>query len=208
MIPAMLWAFLPIAALMTITPGPGTAMIVRSALRGGVRTAFATMLGNSAGVLTWAALSALGVSALVTASEVAFALLKVTGAAVLVYLGVRSLLGRRGAEPASSGTPRATLSLRGALRDGLATSLANPKLAVFFVALFPQFVDDGAPVLLPALAMAGLIVALDLAWYSTLAVLVDRSRRAFLQSGVMRRLEQLMGAVLIGLGVRVALEHR
>jgi threonine/homoserine/homoserine lactone efflux protein len=208
MIASMLWAFLPIAALMTITPGPGTAMIVRSALRGGVRTALATILGNSAGVLAWAVLSALGVSALVAASEVAFAALKLTGAAVLVYLGARSLLGRRG-EPEPGETPPTSSPSRGtAFRDGLATSLANPKLAVFFVALFPQFVADGAPVLPPALAMAAMIVAFDLAWYSTLAVLVDRSRRAFLRSRLMRRLEALMGAVLIGLGVRVALEHR
>jgi threonine/homoserine/homoserine lactone efflux protein len=204
----MLWAFLPIAALMTVTPGPGTAMIVRSALRGGVRTALATIAGNSAGVLAWAVLSALGISALVAASEVAFAALKVTGAAVLIYLGARSLLARRRGEPEQSHATTRSPSRHTAFRDGLATSLANPKLAVFFVALFPQFVADGAPVLPPALAMAGLIVLLDLAWYSTLAVLVDRSRRAFVESGLMRRLERLMGAVLIGLGVRVALEQR
>jgi threonine/homoserine/homoserine lactone efflux protein len=204
----MLWAFLPIAALMTVTPGPGTAMIVRSALRGGMRTALATIAGNSAGVLAWAVLSALGISALVAASELAFAALKVTGAAVLIYLGARSLLARRRGEPEPAQATMRPPSRHTAFRDGLATSLANPKLAVFFVALFPQFVADGAPVLPPALAMAGLIVLLDLAWYSTLAALVDRSRRAFVESELMRRLERLMGAVLIGLGVRVALEHR
>jgi threonine/homoserine/homoserine lactone efflux protein len=203
----MLWAFLPIAAVLTITPGPATAMVVRSALRGGLRTALPTMLGNSAGVLAWALLSAAGVSALVAASELAFAALKLTGAAVLVYLGARSLLrGRSALEPSGSHAERA--SRRTAFRDGLATSLANPKLAVFFVALFPQFVSDGAPVLLPALAMAALVVTFDLAWYGTLAVLVDRSRRAIADSRVMRRVEQLSGAVLIGLGVRVALGQR
>jgi len=207
----VLWAFLPIAALMTITPGPGTAMIVRSALRGGLRTALATALGNSAGVLTWALLSAVGVSALVAASEVAFAVLKLTGATVLIYLGVRSLAGGREGgrlavvDTADAPEPRGR---RAAFRDGLATSLANPKLAVFFVALFPQFVSDGSPVLPAALVMAAMIVALDLAWYSTLAMLVDRSRRAFTRSRLARRLERLMGAVLIGVGVRVALEQR
>ena len=199
----MLWAFLPIAALVTITPGPATATVMRSALRGGVRGAVATILGNSAGVLAWAALSALGISALVAASEVAFAVLKITGAAVLVYLGVRSLIGR-----GEDGMPLAPPDRRTAFRDGLATSLANPKLAVFFVALFPQFVADGSPVLPAALAMAGMIVVLDLAWYTSLAVVVDRSRRALTGSRLVRRLEQLMGAVLIGLGVRVALDQR
>jgi threonine/homoserine/homoserine lactone efflux protein len=207
----VLWAFLPIAALMTVTPGPGTAMIVRSALRGGVRTALATALGNSIGVLTGALLSAIGVSALVAASEVAFAALKLTGAAVLIYLGLGSLAGRRDdGRPALSGTrdgpePR---SKHAAFRDGLATSLANPKLAVFFVALFPQFVSDGSPVLPAALLMAAMIVAMDLAWYSALAMLVDRTRRAFNRSRFARRLERVMGAVLIGVGVRVALEQR
>jgi threonine/homoserine/homoserine lactone efflux protein len=204
----MLWAFLPIAALMTIAPGPATAMIVRSALRGGVRAALATILGNSAGVLTWAVLSALGISALVAVSELAFAALKLTGAAALIYLGARSLTRRRRADVEPPETSTAPVSKGTAFRSGLVTSVANPKLAVFFVALFPQFVSDGAPVLPPALAMAGLIVMLDLAWYSTLAVLVDRGRRALTGSRIMQRLEALMGAVLIGLGVRVALEQR
>jgi threonine/homoserine/homoserine lactone efflux protein len=154
-------------------------------------------------VLAWAGLSALGISALVAASEVAFAVLKITGAAVLVYLGVRSLIRRSEAD-----VPPAARDRRTAFRDGLATSLANPKLAVFFVALFPQFVADGSPVLPAALAMAGMIVVLDLAWYTSLAVVVDRSRRALIGSRLVHRLEQLMGAVLIGLGVRVALDQR
>jgi threonine/homoserine/homoserine lactone efflux protein len=204
----MLWAFLPIAALITIAPGPATAMIVRSTLRGGLSTALATIVGNSAGVFAWAVLSALGIAALVAASELAFAVLKLTGAAMLIYLGVRSLTRRRRGDLEPPAKAPTSASKRVAFRDGLATSVANPKLAVFFVALFPQFVADGAPVLPPALAMAGLIVMLDLAWYSTLAVVVDRSRRALADSRILRRLEALMGGVLIGLGVRVALERR
>jgi threonine/homoserine/homoserine lactone efflux protein len=109
--------------------------------------------------------------------------------------------------PETRGAPQPR-SRRAAFRDGLATSLANPKLAIFFVALFPQFVSDGSPVLPAALAMAAMIVVLDLVWYSTLAMLVDRTRRAFARSRLARRLERLMGAVLIALGVRVALEQR
>jgi threonine/homoserine/homoserine lactone efflux protein len=88
------------------------------------------------------------------------------------------------------------------------TAIANPKLAAFFVALFPQFVPRGAPVLPSALLMAATIVVIDFAWYSTLAMLVARARRAFVEGPWLRRFERLTGAVLLGLGVRLALERR
>jgi len=195
----MVWAFVPIAALLTLTPGPATATVVRSAIRGR-RFALMTTLGNGAGVLTWALLSALGISALVAASEVAFLVLKLVGAATLVYLGVSGLRGEGGlAAPPKQRT---------AFREGLATGLANPKLAVFFLALFPQFVPDGSSVLPAALGMALLVVAFDLVWFSLLALAVDRTRRALVGSALARRVERLVGAVLVGLGVRVALEQR
>jgi len=152
-------------------------------------------------VLTWAVLSALGVSALVAASELAFLALKVAGAGTLVYLGLRSLV-RPDAEVSPS-TPHT----RGAFRAGLATGLANPRLAVFFVALFPQFVPEGSSVLPAALGMAALVVAFDLVWFSLLALVVDRARQ-LAGSRLARRLERMAGAVLVGLGVRVALEQR
>jgi threonine/homoserine/homoserine lactone efflux protein len=113
---------------------------VRSAATGGQRRALATTVGNSVGVLAWGCFAAMGIAAVVATSAEAFTAVKLVGAVVLVVLGLQSLRGRR-ADPARR-------ARRGApLRDGLVTSLANPKLAVFFVALFPQFVPDGAPVL-------------------------------------------------------------
>jgi threonine/homoserine/homoserine lactone efflux protein len=129
---------------------------------------------------------------------------------VLIVIGLRSVRGREEPEADAAGGAgaAAALSGRAAVREGLITSLANPKLAVFFVALFPQFIPRGAPVLPCALAMAGVIVAVDLIWYSTLALLVARARRAFVAGGWARRVERLTGAVLIGLGIRLALERR
>ena len=101
--------------------------------------------------------------------------------------------GRGGAPPSATGWPR---------------GLANPKLAVFLVALIPQFVPEGSSVLPAALGMAVLVVAFDLVWFSLLALFVDRTRRALVGSALARRVERLVGAVLIGLGVRVALEQR
>jgi threonine/homoserine/homoserine lactone efflux protein len=195
----MLWAFVPIAVLVTITPGAATAMVVRSAMRGGWRAGLRTIAGNSIGVVAWALLSIAGISALVAASEIAFLVLKLTGAAVLVWLGIQSL--RR------AGAPAVIEPRRGrAFRDGLVTSLANPKLAVFFVALFPQFIGDDGDVLLTTLAMAAMIVAFDLVWYTTLAVLASRAKAGFMASRAGRRLERATGAVLIALGLRVALD--
>ena len=195
-------AFVPVAALLTVTPGAATAMVVRSAVRGGRRRALATTIGNSIGVLAWGCFAAVGIAAVVAASAEAFTAIKLVGAVVLVILGIQSLRGRRAAEAIAAppgGAP---------LRDGLLTSLANPKLAVFFAALFPQFVPAGAPVLGSALIMAATIVAFDLVWYSTLAYLVTRARRAFVEGPWLARAERLTGAVLVGLGVRLALERR
>ena len=205
-----LLTFLPVAALLSVTPGAATALVVRNAARGGRRHAFLTTSGNSIGVLVWGCFAAAGIATLVATSVAVFDAVKLVGAAVLIVIGLRSLRGRDSGEARGAGRfgTAVTASGRAALREGLLTSLANPKLAVFFVALFPQFIARGAPMLPSALAMAGVIVAVDLVWYSTLALLVARARNAFVAGGWARRVERLTGAVLIGLGIRLALERR
>lgn len=197
----MLLTFLPVAALLTVTPGVATALVIRSAARGGRREAVVTTVGNSLGVLLWAGFAAVGIAAAVAASAEAFTVIKLVGAVVLVVLGVQSLRPRAADHEAA---PPA----RAPLRDGLLTSLANPKLAVFFAALFPQFVPDGMAFVPAAMAMAGLIVALDLLWYSTLAWGVARTRRAFVEGPWLARAERLTGGVLVGLGLKLAFERR
>lgn len=203
----MFWAFLPIAVVVTITPGPATALIVRSALRGGRRAAAATIAANACCVLTWGLLSVLGISALVAASEVAFTVLKLAGAGMLVWLGVDALRSA-GRDEKERPLRRAPLGPRDAFRDGLLTGITNPKLAVFFVALFPQFVPADAAVLPTTLLMALTIVALDVVWYGLLATLVVRARRSVVGHGLAAWLERVTGAVLVALGVRVALDAR
>jgi threonine/homoserine/homoserine lactone efflux protein len=196
----VLWTFLPIAVVVTITPGPGTAMVVRSALRSGWRAGVLTVAGDSIGVVAWGLLSALGISALVAASEVAFLALKLVGAGVLIWLGVQSLRGAGEPVEAPAGSAHP-------FRDGLITSLANPKLAVFFVALFPQFLDGGAAMLPTTLLMAAMIVTLEFAWYTSLAVMVSRAKEGFMRTRVARWTERITGSVLIALGARVAIER-
>jgi threonine/homoserine/homoserine lactone efflux protein len=198
--------FLVVALVVTLTPGPGTATILRVAARHGRRAAMSAVVGNSAGVLMWAALSALGVSSLILASQIAYDALGISGAGVLIVLGLRSLL-RRDRATAPAAAPAAVPPRSAGWRSGLVTSASNPKLAVFFVALFPQFVEPDAPVLAYALAMAGVIVALDIAWFSILALAVDRTRQ-ILRPKVQAGLERFTGAVMVGLGVRLATESR
>jgi threonine/homoserine/homoserine lactone efflux protein len=212
--------FLLVALVVTLTPGPATAMVIRVAARDGRVAALRTIGGHSLGVLVWGALSAVGVSSLILASDIAYGLLRIVGAAVLIWLGVRTWwLTRRaavevgGTGPESDSSEAATarawwVRSRSPWGVGLVTSVSNPKLAVFFVALFPQFVPHGAPVLPKGLVMVGVIGSFDLIWYSALAVVVHRAKRAFVEGPWSRRFERLTGAVLVGLGVRLALERR
>ncbi len=204
--------FFLVALLVTLTPGPATATVIRVAARDGHAAALRAIAGNSAGVLIWATLAATGVSSLILMSQIAYDALRIGGAAILIMLGLRSLLRRRTAaleRPEPEPDEQVPQPARAAigLRTGLVTSLCNPKLAVFFVALFPQFLNPRAAVLPAALAMAATIVAFDIGWYSTLAYLVGRAR-TLLKPRVQAALERFTGAVLIGLGVRLAAESR
>jgi threonine/homoserine/homoserine lactone efflux protein len=188
---------------VSLLPGPATALVVRSAAVHGRREAFHTVLGNSTGILFWALASVLGISALVAASSAAFLALKVAGAIVLVYLGVQALRGGK-----ADGEGGGVRIARGHFAAGLMTSGANPKLAVFFIALLPQFVPSGAPVLPWTLAMAAILIAVDLVYFTALAWVVSRAKRAVVGSRLARRVEQVTGGVMIALGLRVALESQ
>jgi threonine/homoserine/homoserine lactone efflux protein len=204
------FAFLAVAAAVTLTPGPAFALLLQTAAAHGRRVALANIAGNSVGVLIWGALSALGVSALLAANQLAYDVLRLGGAAFLLWLGVRALLARGSASPvgvsSSTEAPQRNQSWR-AMRKGLVNCLANPKLAVFFVALFPQFLTPGTPVLPAALGMAAVIVLFDVIVYGTVAIVVDRFREA-LRPKLMQRLSQTSGAVLVLFGLRLAGEAR
>jgi len=198
-----LLTFVPVAAVLCLTPGPATALVVRSALRGGWPEAMRVTAGNSVGIVVWATAAALGVAAVVAASSEAFLALKVIGAGYLVILGVQSWRrSRRTQEPMILPPPGS------ALRDGLITSLANPKLAIFFVALLPSLVPSGAAILPSALTFAGLLVLCDVIWFSVLALAVARARQTFVDGPWARWTEQVTGTVLIALGLRLATTTR
>ena len=194
-------AFLGVAAVVICTPGQDTALTIRNALLGGRRSGAATALGVAVGQAGWTVAAAAGVTALVAASQPAFLALKLVGAAYLVLLGLQSLrhaLSLRGRLPDLAG-PR-SLAPQLALRQGLVSNLANPKMAVFFTSLLPQFGETFLGLVALGLAFA----ALTFAWLAAYGVAVARARRVLERARVRRLLDGLSGAVLVGLGVRVA----
>jgi threonine/homoserine/homoserine lactone efflux protein len=218
-------AFIVVAGLLTITPGADMALVMRHALGGGTRPAFFASLGICLGTLIWGAASALGVSVVFARSAFAFAVLKYVGGAYLVYLGARALrdaVVRRGR---SSGRPReggpegpplrpGASNLRGshgqwkAFGQGLFTNLLNPKVAVFYVTFLPQFVVPDRPVLSQSVFLAAMHVVMGLIWLTIYARFIDRMAAVLLTDRVKRRMEAATGAVLMALGIRLALSRR
>ena len=196
-------AFIAVSAVVICTPGQDTALTIRNTLGGGRRSGVATAAGVALGQAVWTLAASAGVVALLSASEPAFRALKLAGAAYLVYLGAQSLyaaLRRRRQRPSVHGdvTPPAR-----ALRQGVVSNLGNPKMAVFFASLLPQFGDSFAALL----ALGLLFCSLTLAWLTLYAFAVDRLRRA-LGGPVRRALDAITGAVLVALGIRLAAEER
>ena len=203
-------AFAGVAALLTITPGADMALVTRNALAGGRRAALFTTFGINAGLFAWAALSAVGLAAVLSASAEAYTTLRVVGAAYLVYLGIQAIrsAGREPDRECPEAGDAARSGRSRAFRQGLLTNLLNPKIAVFYSTLLPQFVSPGDPVVLKSLLLAAIHNLMGLVWLSAYAHAVTRSRDLLSRPRVRRGLDRLTGAVLVGLGARLALERR
>jgi len=196
---AQLAAFLGVAVLVIVTPGPDTALTVRSTLGGGRAAGVWTAAGVSGGQVVWAVFTSFGLASLLVASETAFLVVRYAGAAYLVWLGLRSLLAALTAAPEPEARERnSRLSGPAAARQGLLSNLSNPKMAAFFPSLLPQFADTFAALL----ALGVLFAAMTFAWLSLYAAVAG-----FLRP-FRRALEAISGAVLIALGLRLATERR
>ena len=197
--------FVALAIVVIVTPGPDTALTIRNTLVGGRQAGVATALGVALGQATWSVATSIGVAALVVTAEPAFAALKLAGAAYLIYLGAQSLwsaLRGRPAHPTMDGSGARTRPTK-AIRQGVLSNLANPKMAVFFPSLLPQFVAADAPPFLAPLALGLLFCLMTLAWLTAYAFAVARAGNVLRRSSIRRAMEAITGAVLVAFGIRV-----
>lgn len=210
MLDSQIIAFTIVAAAMTMLPGADTMLVVRNVLRGGRRDGYYTVTGICSGLYVHALLSALGVSVILMQSATAFTAMKIAGACYLVWLGLQSLRGAAGktaARPADV-VSKAVVTPARCFREGFLTNVLNPKVAVFYLALLPQFIRPADPVLLKSLLLTAIHFVLGILWLGAVAWLVDRSRTFFLKPGMRRWLNAICGSLLIGLGLRLAMERR
>jgi threonine/homoserine/homoserine lactone efflux protein len=203
--------FLGISALVIVTPGQDTLLTIRHTLAGGRRAGIATALGVSCGQAVWTVATSAGVSALLIASEPMFVAVKLLGAAYLIFLGLQSLWsavsgsGHRDATPPRNAE---RLPPTVAFRRGVLSNLGNPKMAIFFSSLLPQFVPAGGPSLVVLLGLGLVFCAMTLSWLTGYAVVVARAGDVLRRDRVRRTLEAATGAALVALGIGLVLEPR
>ncbi len=196
-----LLAFGGVAAVIVLVPGPDMALVLQNGLTGGRRGAVACALGINAGLLVWALAAALGIAALLQASAPAFFVLRLLGGAYLAWLGVRTLAAAWRGRPAEHVAGRRRAS---PFRQGLLSNLLNPKIALVFTTVIPQFVDPDEPGVAQTLGLAAVFIAMGVAWLTAYALLVAKLGAVLRRSAVRRVLDAVSGAVLVALGLRVA----
>jgi threonine/homoserine/homoserine lactone efflux protein len=197
--------FTTAATLLTITPGLDTALVLRTAATGNVRRAALAGLGIAVGCFCWAMLVALGLGALLAASQLAYTVLRWTGAAYLVWTGYKMLRNPRQSFVAIEGHERGA---RTAFGTGALTNLLNPKVGVFYVSFLPQFVPHCVSVAPYILLLGAIHALLGLIWFASL-IIATRSLAGFLRRPTMvRACDRVTGAVFVGFGINLALEPR
>ncbi|HWE91330.1 MAG TPA: LysE family translocator [Pseudonocardiaceae bacterium] len=212
--PHDLLPFLLVVAVLTVTPGPDMVLVLRNGARGGSTAAWWTGLGCCAGISVHATAAVIGLSALLAASATAYTVVRLAGAAYLVYLGATALWRNRRSRPtpevkdtAAAGDTAPAADRRTAFRQGVLSNLLNPKIALLFLTLLPQFIATGEPRLVTSAVLAALFLGIAVLWWRLFSLGVGALGRALSGDRVRRALARVTGLVLVGLGVRVALER-
>jgi threonine/homoserine/homoserine lactone efflux protein len=200
--------FIVACVILAALPGPATALFLHRTMRDGRKAGLAAVAGNEIGVFCWAMAAGAGLTELLRANEVLFIGMHVVGAAVLIYLGISAWRTARREE----GDFGDTLKLRlpkgrtpwSAFRASLITIAANPKVAVFAFSFFPQFLPRHGPVFGDALTLAGIQLVIDTGYCVMIVLVASRARSWLSRATIRRRLERVLGATLIGLGLDLA----
>ncbi len=207
--PQHLWLFLVGSLVITLVPGADMALITRQVLTRGRAAAQATIGGNVSGLVVHTVALGAGLSALIVASATVYTAVKLAGAAYLVYLGLQSLRQARRTRSDSTGAAtRPERRARGsAYLQGLISTVLNPKPGLFFLSYLPQFIDRHHSIVLQVALLGGIHILLGFVWLTVYASLVSRLKAVVTRPHVRARMEQISGAVLVALGLRVALER-
>lgn len=198
------WTFALAAVLIILLPGPDTLVVVRSIVRGGRARGLATAGGILVGLTVWVGAAALGLAALLRASEIGYDVLRFAGAAYLIWLGVQSIRLRNTARVETDDTRRGLTGT--GFTAGLVTNLLNPKVGVFFVTFLPAFVPHGASVGLTSLLFGAIFIGLTLVYFGALLAVAARITTWMNRPTTRRRLDAVTGTVLIGFGIRLVTE--
>ncbi|MEU1430303.1 LysE family translocator [Nocardia sp. NPDC005746] len=205
-----LLSFAAVAGLLTLIPGLDTALVLRAAVSRGRRYAFASAVGIGCGTLMWGAAAAAGVSVLLTASEVAYAVLRTVGAIYLVWMGIAMI--RTGLERPIATTEAAvddsSRGVFGAWARGLGTNMLNPKVGVFYAAMLPQFLPDGVPHLLMGCVLAVVHNVEGMVWFTVIISVAGAAKTWLNRESVRRAMDTVTGAILLGFGLKLASSHR
>jgi len=195
--------FLLATLVLSLTPGPATALVIRQSALHGIARTVPVILGAGLGVYAWAMLAALGVAGVVAASPAAFTVLKVLGAVVLLVLGIQAWRHSFRHDDEIVGSAKVPGGWRG-FGTGALTNLANPKVMVFCLAFFPQFIPVGADPISTTAQLAAISVLIDALYCLSLALAAHSARRFFARRKVRAVLDRLSGSVFIGLAARMA----
>ncbi|UOB55492.1 LysE family translocator [Burkholderia pyrrocinia] len=196
--------------LLNVTPGPDTAYIVGRSVAQGRGAGVMSALGISAGCCVHALACAFGLTALLAASAAAFTVIKLVGAAYLIYLGVRMIVAKQAAAPSGAAAATAAKPLRQLFMQGFWTNVLNPKVVLFFVSFFPQFVSADSPhKALAFLTLGAVFVAMSTVWTSLVAWVAGSVTQRFSgKPGVRKWLDRTVGSAFVGLGLRLAASQR
>ena len=201
---ASLLAFVGAAAILTITPGLDTALVLRSAASGGPRPAIFAAFGIALGCLAWGAAVSIGLGALLAASRLAYSILKWAGAAYLLWIGANLIAHPRKSFDANSRTAGA-VPPTAFLKQGMLTNMLNPKVGIFYVSFIPQFVPAGANVALFSLLLATIHVLLGMIWFAVLIFATVPMGVLLRRSQFVKAMDRVAGAVFIAFGAKLAL---
>jgi threonine/homoserine/homoserine lactone efflux protein len=216
-VPDLIVPYVALIALLTVTPGPDMLLVLRNGLRAGTSAAWLTGVGCCTGIAIHAVAATIGLSAILAASAEAFTVLKLAGAAYLIWLGLSSIattLGSRRdsgealAALARSAPERARIDSRQAFRQGLVSNLLNPKIAILFLTLLPQFVADGEPRVATTALLATTFVVIGLGWMRLFSLAIGPISRVLRRGAIGEWIERATGAALVMIGIGVALERR